>query len=118
MLFKKSFVHYLNGMEAITIETALDIEDLKIKKATLVLRAINHPLRQKMLRLLHQNSQMTVTSLYVELHLEQSVASQHLAILRKANFVATKRDGKCIYYSVNYQKLDQVHTIASQLISQ
>lgn len=105
-------------MEAIITETNLHIEDLKIKKASLTLRAINHPLRQQMMRLLHQNKQMTVTSIYVKLRLEQSVASQHLAILRKAKFVITNRDGKFIYYSVNYERLEQVHSIAVQLISQ
>lgn len=111
-------MYYLNQMEATTIETGLQIEVLQVKKAALVLRAINHPLRQQMLRLLHQNKQMTVTSIYVKLRLEQSVASQHLAILRKAGFVNTKRDAKFIYYSVNYERLEQIHAIAGQLISQ
>lgn len=105
-------------MEATTIETNLHIEILELKKAALILRAINHPLRQQMLLLLHQNKRMTVTSIYVKLRLEQSVASQHLAILRKAGFVNTTRDAKFIYYSVNYNRLEQVHTIASQLISE
>ena len=63
-------MHYLNQMEAITMETAFHIEVLKVKKAALVLRAINHPLRQQILRLLHQNAQMTVTSIYSKLSLE------------------------------------------------
>ena len=105
-------------MEAIATETNLQIEILELKKAALILRAINHPLRQHMLRLLHQNKQMTVTSIYVKLRLEQSVASQHLAILRKAGFVNTVRDAKFIFYSVNYKRLEQVHTITAQLISQ
>lgn len=105
-------------MEAIAIETNLHIENLELKKAALILRAINHPLRQQMLRLLHQNKQMTVTSIYVKLRLEQSVASQHLAILRKAGFVNTTRKAKFIFYLVNYQRLQQGHSIAAQLISE
>ena len=100
-----------------TIALPLQLEELQMKKGALILRAINHPLRQQMILLLHQNSQMTVTALFVKLRLEQSVASQHLAILRKANFVSTKREGKFIYYSVNYQRLEQVHEIAKSLIS-
>ena len=46
---------------------------------------------------------MTVTDIYVKLRLEQSVASQHLAILRKAGVVQTERDGKFIFYSLGYQ---------------
>jgi DNA-binding transcriptional ArsR family regulator len=59
---------------------------------------------------------ITVTEIYIKLKLEQSVASQHLAILRKAGIVSTERDGKCIFYSVNYNRLKQVHEIAKELI--
>lgn len=104
-------------METTAIETDLHIDTLELKKTTLILRAINHPLRQQMMQLLHQNKQMTVTSIYIELRLEQSVASQQLAILRKAGFVSTKRDAKFIFYSVNYQRLQQIHSFVAQLIS-
>jgi DNA-binding transcriptional ArsR family regulator len=102
-------------------ETAVSSSELKIdviqlKKAALILRAVNHKLRQQMLRLLHQHGKMTVTELYVKLRLEQSVASQHLAILRKAGFVNTQRDGKFIFYSVSYDRLDQVHNFVYELL--
>ena len=51
---------------------------------------------------------MTVTEIYVKLRLEQSVASQHLAILRRAGIVSTARDGKFIFYSLNYARLAEV----------
>src|SRR5574337_2160129 len=117
MVLKKNFAYYLNQMETLTIESTLQIEDLRIKKASLVFRAINHPLRQQMLRLLHLKKQMTVSALYDKLGLEQSVASQHLAILRKAKFVTTRKDGKYIHYSVSYERFDQFYSIVTQLIS-
>ena len=94
----------------------LKIDVIQLKKAALILRAVNHKLRQQILKLIHQNGKMTVTEIYVKLRLEQSVASQHLAILRKAGFVNTLRDGKFIFYSVNYSRLDQVHNIAHELL--
>jgi DNA-binding transcriptional ArsR family regulator len=94
----------------------LKIDVLQLKKAALILRAINHKLRQQILKLIHQNERMTVTEIYVKLRLEQSVASQHLAILRKAGYVNTFRDGKFIYYSVNYERLQEVHTYSQQLL--
>ena len=94
----------------------LKIDLVQLKKAALILRAINHKLRQQILKLIHQNGKMAVTEIYVKLRLEQSVASQHLAILRKAGFVNTLRDGKFIYYSVNYNRLDQVHKIVHDLL--
>jgi len=94
----------------------LKIDVLQLKKAALVLRAVNHKLRQQIMKLLHQHGKMTVTEIYVKLRLEQSVASQHLAILRKAGFVDTLRDGKFIYYSVNYERLAEAHEFAKQLL--
>ena len=100
-----------------TMETELKIEMLQLKKAALILRAINHKLRQQILKLIHQNDKMTVTEIYVQLRLEQSVASQHLAILRKAGFVTTIRNGKFIYYSVNTDRLAEVHQFSLQLLN-
>ena len=97
-------------------EKELDIEVLPIKKASQVLRAINHNLRRQMLQILHVNVRMTVTEIYIKLRLEQSVASQHLAILRKVGLVNTERQGKFIFYSVNYARLKQVQEKAGALL--
>jgi len=98
-------------------ENELFIDVLKVKKAALILRAINHKLRQQIMRLIHENEKVIVTEIYKKLHLEQSVASQHLAILRQAGFVKTERDGKFIYYSVNYNRLKEIHYISTELLN-
>jgi DNA-binding transcriptional ArsR family regulator len=103
-------------MSAPTLESELNIEAIPLKKGALILRAVNHKLRQQLLQLLHQNGRMTVTTLYQKLQLEQSVASQHLAILRTAGFVIAERNGKFIFYTVNYKRLQEVHQCASQLL--
>lgn len=102
--------------KTVTNGSDLKVDVLQLKKAALVLRAVNHKLRQQILRLIHQHQRITVTEIYVKLRLEQSVASQHLAILRKAGFVITQREGKFIYYSVNYDRLTQVHSIVHDLL--
>ena len=48
--------------------------------------------------------------------LEQSVASQHLAILRKAGIVNTERDGKFIFYTVNYKRIDEISQFVKDLV--
>ena len=87
----------------------LKIDFQVLRKSVLVLRAVNHKLRHEMIRLIHREGKMTVTDLYVKLRLEQSVASQHLALLRRAGVVTTSRDGKFIYYSVNTDRLQEVN---------
>ena len=89
----------------------------ELRKAVLVLRAVNHKLRQRMIDLLEENQRMTVTDLYVKLRLEQSVASQHLAILRKAGVVVTERDGKFIYYSLNKNRIGQVSHMGEEVVA-
>lgn len=95
---------------------ALTVNLHHIKKSALVLRAINHKLRQQILKQIDEHGRMTVTELYVKLRLEQSVASQHLAILRKAGFVKTERNGKFIYYSVNLDRIKEVNLLVSNLL--
>ncbi|MBE2230694.1 MAG: helix-turn-helix transcriptional regulator [Chitinophagaceae bacterium] len=97
--------------------TLLKVDLLEVKKAALVLRALNHKLRQQILRMIDEHGKMTVTELYVKLRLEQSVASQHLAILRKAGFVKTERDGKYIYYSVNINRLQELNQFVKELLN-
>jgi DNA-binding transcriptional ArsR family regulator len=95
----------------------IKIDFLQVKKAAVTLRAINHKLRQQIMRLLEDQQRMTVTEIYVQLRLEQSVASQHLAILRRAGIVETFRDGKYISYSINAERLAQLNKQVLGIIS-
>ncbi|MBL4650286.1 MAG: helix-turn-helix transcriptional regulator [Aureispira sp.] len=87
----------------------------ELRKVVLILRAIGHDLRKKIVDLLRENETMNVTDIYVKLRIEQSVASQHLAILRKAGIVLTKRNGKFIYYTLNNDRLSEVSILVEQL---
>lgn len=95
----------------------LPINYNNVKKAALVLRAINHKLRQQIIELIASENRITVTEIYVKLRLEQSVASQHLAILRKAGILKTTREGKYIFYSVNNKRIAQINDIVKEILS-
>jgi len=99
-----------------TTPNELHIESFRLKKAAHTYRAINNNLRLQIFHLLHENKRMTVTSIYVKLRVEQSVASQYLAVLRKGHFVNTEREGKCVYYSINYNRLNELHKYTEQLL--
>ncbi len=92
------------------------IDFVHMKKASLILRALNHKLRQQILKLLDEHKRMTVTEIYVDQRLEQSVTSQHLAILRRAGLVNANRDGKFIYYSINYDRVKEVNDFVEDLV--
>ena len=97
------------GKGKITVDMRL------IKRAALSLRALNNPLREKLLGLIERNSKIGVTELYSKLKIEQSVASQHLAILRRAQVVNAKRDGRKISYSINGKRIAEIIKLASAL---
>lgn len=83
-----------------------------LKKTQLKLRALEHPLREKMLEVIKSNNnRMNVTDIYVQLRIEQSIASQMLGILRNEGFVLTEREGKTVWYSVDDAAIAQVVTL-------
>jgi DNA-binding transcriptional ArsR family regulator len=94
----------------------IKLDYVAVKNAAMTLRAINHKLRQQIVKLLEENKRMNVTDIYVKLRLEQSVASQHLAILRRANIVVTERDGKFIHYALNHARIAAVAKFVNELV--
>jgi DNA-binding transcriptional ArsR family regulator len=98
------------------MSNVLIIEEDNLKNAALRFRAINNKLRKTILRLIHDQGSLIVQEIYGKLKIEQSVASQHLAILRNAHLVTARREGKFIYYSVNYQQLNYMHKTANQFL--
>lgn len=95
----------------------IELDYAELRKAVMVLRAVNHKLRQRVVDLLDEHEKMTVTDIYIKLRLEQSVASQHLAILRRAGVVITERQGKFIYYSLDKSRLSQISKLVEELVS-
>ena len=96
------------------IATSLDY--LSIKKVALIFRALNHKLRQDMLRMIDKKGKVSVTEIFVDLRLEQSVASQHLAILRRAGILLTEREGKFMYYKLNSERLHMINHMVVDLL--
>ncbi len=98
-------------------DSPIHLDYILLRKAVLVLRALNHKLRQSMIQLLEEGKRLTVTEIYVKLRLEQSVASQHLAILRRAGVVDTYRDGKYIYYTLNVDRLNELSDLIEKIVN-
>ena len=95
----------------------ITLDFLHVKESALILRAMNHNLRQEIMKLIDGDGKMTVTEIYVKLRLEQSVVSQHLAVLRRSNIVETKREGKFIYYAINYDRVAEINRFVEAFIA-
>ena len=78
----------------------------QLRTSMRILRALAHPLRLRIIRVIHENNgAANVGEIFVALEIEQSVASQHLRVLRQAALVKTRRDRKFIYYSLDYDRI-------------
>jgi len=96
-------------------DTASNIDHSAIPKAAFVLRAISHQVRKDIIALLGKRTRMQVTEIYTELGLLQAVASQHLAILRKAKIVKVQyndQDCRVIYYYLNHDRMTEIAAFA------
>ena len=92
------------------------IELLTLKKADIIIRTLNHQLRIEIIKILLEKGELTVTEIYEKLHLEQSVASQHLSMLRRAGIVLTRRTGKFIWYSVDTARIVEIFDFAKKIV--
>ncbi len=86
----------------------VSINGTNLKVSSEILRALCHPLRMKILKFIDANDDINVNKIYNTLELEQSITSQHLRILRNSGIVDTRREGKFIFYHINYQKVGDV----------
>jgi len=83
----------------------------EIAEAAGYVRAICHPIRMKILRLLDKQPGKPVTHIYTKLKMEQSIVSQHIKILRNAGLLELERNGKYIYYTVNYARVKRLNKV-------
>lgn len=93
----------------------LQTDELQLRKAHYLLRALDHKLRIDIILFIHEKKTCTVTDIFIAFRLVQAVASQHLAILRRAGMVTTRRQGKHIFYSLNLNRLNQLLQLVSTL---
>ena len=89
----------LQHMDIATRSNELERMTDNAKRASDFLKALAHESRLMMLCILAEREK-SVSELEQELGLRQPTVSQQLARLRADGLVATRRDGKTIYYSV------------------
>lgn len=68
------------------------------------IKAIANATRLQIVQTLHKAKEMNVSALEKAIGLSQSALSQHLAIMRRADIVSTRRDAQQIFYSVKDKK--------------
>jgi DNA-binding transcriptional ArsR family regulator len=93
----------------------LTFVDNNHKKIFMAIRAVNHQRRQEIIAHLRAKGRCCVTSIYHDLKMEQSVASQHLKVLRDVRVVQVERVGKHRHYTMDAKRLDEIDTLVNSL---
>jgi DNA-binding transcriptional ArsR family regulator len=94
------------------------INNKNLEGASSLMRALTHPIRLKLISFIDQNKRINVNKIYKALKMEQSVASQHLRILRDEKLVKAERNGKFIFYTVNYAKVEAVVAAINKFLAE
>ena len=76
-------------------------------EASTFLKTLANESRMLILCRLAENGEMSVSELEANLQFRQSKLSQHLTLLRAERLVATRRDGKSVYYRLISKEVEQ-----------
>lgn len=74
---------------------------------SIILKAISNAKRLEILHYLHKE-ELSVGALEELVKLSQSALSQHLAVLRRAKIVKTRRNAQTIYYSIDNNTVEKI----------
>ncbi|MDW6091997.1 ArsR/SmtB family transcription factor [Vibrio rhizosphaerae] len=79
----------------------------KSAKAVVLLKAMANERRLQILCLL-LTQEFSVGELCAKLELSQSALSQHLALLRREQLVATRKEAQTVYYSISSHEVKEM----------
>jgi ArsR family transcriptional regulator, cadmium/lead-responsive transcriptional repressor len=80
-------------------------------------RALGDPTRVRILELLRDHHELSVTELVDRLGQSQSKVSNHLACLRWCGFVHTRREHPTVFYRVADERVTQLLTLGRALLA-
>ena len=71
------------------------------------LKAMSDPIRREILNLL-KSGPMAAGDIAAKFDVTGAAVSRHLSVLREAELIRDKRDGKVIYYELNASVLEEI----------
>lgn len=80
-------------------------------------KALSHPARIKILRLLTDKQRCMCGEIVDELPLAQSTVSQHLKELKRVGLISGEIEGPKTCYCINYEKLDAAQRLFMQMFT-
>ena len=79
-------------------------------------KGLAHPFRIRLLELLSDSPELTVSALQAETELEPSHLSQHLSVLRRHHLVVSQRRASHVYYRLADPRIRELLAVARALL--
>ncbi|CAN5437013.1 metalloregulator ArsR/SmtB family transcription factor [soil metagenome] len=81
-------------------------------------KALAHPVRIRILEILSAGAgPTTVSEILAETHLEPTLLSQHLAVLKRHHVVTSTRSGNAVHYALAHPKVAELLLIARSFLT-
>lgn len=87
------------------MKTSIEMEEDKLDQVAELMKILGNPMRLKIIALLAEGGQLSVSTIQKRLEAEQSLVSHHLLKMKDRNILARHRQSKKIYYSLNNPNL-------------
>ncbi len=79
-------------------------------------KTLSNPKRLEILDILREREEISVNELAELLEIPKANTSQHLAVLRQAHVVNTRKDGINVYYSLRSEKISEACAITRRIL--
>ncbi|MFI7673437.1 ArsR/SmtB family transcription factor [Actinophytocola sp. NPDC049390] len=80
-------------------------------------KTLGHPARIRVLELLSQREH-AVSEMLPEVGIEAANLSQHLAVLRRAGLVTTRKEGSTVFYSLTSPVVAELLAVARRILTE
>ncbi len=79
-------------------------------------KTLSNPKRLEILDILKEEQEICVNELAERLEIPKANTSQHLAVLRQAGVVNTRKDGINVYYSLRSRKITEACSLTRDIL--
>jgi len=91
--------------------------NINLIKTRNICRALRANTSEKIISILQSEKELSVTDIYIRARSEQPVISQNLRKLRDVGLLSSRKEGKNVYYSLNFHKMEKIISLIEQINS-
>lgn len=109
---RRSSRHPENGQS----DKGSDVDKKLYEMQAELCKTLSNPKRLEILDILKEAGEICVNELAERLEIPKANTSQHLAVLRQAGVVNTRKDGINVYYSLRSQKITEACSLTRTIL--